>query len=404
MNSKLNPKKIKEENIIFTYPEDQKEIIDIDLPEHLIEEWQRLIDAVAKMFKVPAALIMKVSPPYIEVFRSSRTKGNPYHVGEKEHLAGLYCNTVILTKKKLLVPNALSDEIWKDNPDVKLGMVSYLGFPISWPNGQIFGTICVLDSKENAYSKEYEHILERFKEMLDGYLELVYRKNQLENELAIRRKLEETLANQRDYLDLLNKIITHDISNSLSIIAGYVDLLQIEEEQKYIIKKIQGALKTSFMFISKIKNLQEITKKQTTPEKIDEEAIKKITEKYPCEINLHGNCSIFSDVSILSVLDNLIHNSIVHGKTPKIDISIKVEKNQCIIEVKDYGKGIPKEIKDKIFEKGFAYGETGQTGLGLYIVKTVIQQHKGEIIVKDNNPTGAIFIIKIPVNNSVLNP
>ncbi len=39
------------------------------------------------------------------------------------------------------------------NPDIKLGMISYLGFPVTWPDGQIFGTICVLDKKENSYSE-----------------------------------------------------------------------------------------------------------------------------------------------------------------------------------------------------------------------------------------------------------
>lgn len=73
-----------------------------------------------------------------------------------QKLTGPYCETVIKTKDKLLVPNVLKDEDWKKNPDIKLGMISYLGFPLLWPNDEIFGTICVLDSKENNYSKEYE--------------------------------------------------------------------------------------------------------------------------------------------------------------------------------------------------------------------------------------------------------
>jgi GAF domain-containing protein len=66
--------------------------------------------------------------------------------------SGLYCETVIRTKNRLLVPNATTDEEWRDNPDIKLGMISYLGYPIMLPTGDVFGTICVLDYRENHYS------------------------------------------------------------------------------------------------------------------------------------------------------------------------------------------------------------------------------------------------------------
>jgi GAF domain-containing protein len=63
------------------------------------------------------------------------------------------------TRQLLLVPDALQDDGWNTNPDVKLGMISYLGLPISWPDGEIFGTICVLDSKRNEYSESYRKLL-----------------------------------------------------------------------------------------------------------------------------------------------------------------------------------------------------------------------------------------------------
>mgnify|MGYP001953189988 CR=1 FL=1 len=65
--------------------------------------------------------------------------------------SGLYCETVIKSGKQLLVPDALADKDWENNPDVELNMISYLGFPILFPDGNPFGTICVLDNKKNAY-------------------------------------------------------------------------------------------------------------------------------------------------------------------------------------------------------------------------------------------------------------
>jgi len=128
--------------------------IEITLPEDFQENWQQIVDILAQICCVPAALIMKLSVPDIEVLISSRSEGNPYHPEDKEHFegSGLYCETVIKSKNKLLVPDALADEKWKNNPDIKLNMISYLGFPIFLPDGTPFGTICILDSKRNEYS------------------------------------------------------------------------------------------------------------------------------------------------------------------------------------------------------------------------------------------------------------
>jgi PAS domain S-box-containing protein len=77
---------------------------------------------------------------------------------------------VMKTRKPLLVPDALADEEWKSNPDIKLGMISYLGFPLSWPDGEIFGTICVLDNKENEYSELYRKLLLQYRDVVQADL------------------------------------------------------------------------------------------------------------------------------------------------------------------------------------------------------------------------------------------
>ena len=122
------------------------------VPPEIIRKWQEIVNLTAEIMHVPSALIMRVEPPNIKVFVSSETKGNPYEQDEVASLdTGLYCETVMKTREPLLVPDALRDEQWQSNPDVKLGMISYLGVPIVWPDGEVFGTICVLDKKPNEY-------------------------------------------------------------------------------------------------------------------------------------------------------------------------------------------------------------------------------------------------------------
>ena len=125
-----------------------------NIPDSFILKWQEIADLLANILKIPAALIMKTENEFMEVFISSKTEHNPYKVGDKEHWHGLYCETVIKTQNKLYIPNALKDVKWDKNPDIKLGMIAYLGIPINFPDNQPFGTICVLDNKENEFTVE----------------------------------------------------------------------------------------------------------------------------------------------------------------------------------------------------------------------------------------------------------
>ena len=137
------------------------------VPSEIVTKWQEIVDLLAEIIHVPAALVMQAEPPHITVLAASESQGNPYERGEVADLnPGLYCATVMKTRRPLLVPDALADEEWKSNPDIKLGMTSYLGFPISWPNGNVFGTICVLDGKRNDYSELYQKLLLHCRDVL----------------------------------------------------------------------------------------------------------------------------------------------------------------------------------------------------------------------------------------------
>ena len=156
----------------------------LEVPDEIIARWQKIIDIAAELMNVPAALIMRIARSDIEVFVAGSTGDNPYTPGAREHLlgSGLYCETVVKTKQKLLVPNALKDDDWKSNPDVKLNMISYLGFPILMPDGTPFGTICVLDNKENRYTSTFEQLLDQFRYVVESHVGLLYMNRTLGDE------------------------------------------------------------------------------------------------------------------------------------------------------------------------------------------------------------------------------
>ena len=153
----------------------------IRIPDEIIKKWQEIVDILSDIANVPAALIMKVNPPYIEVFKANKSKDNPFKEKQVYKLAGVYCEEVINSKKKLVVPNALKDKKWDHNPDLEFGMISYLGLPIICPDKSVFGTICVSNTKEKSYDKKIEKLMIQYKTIIESHLLIIYQ-NYLVNE------------------------------------------------------------------------------------------------------------------------------------------------------------------------------------------------------------------------------
>ncbi len=165
------------------------------IPEEMLAKWQRVVDILARLLTVPAGLIMRRADPEHLVFVTSAGDGNPYEPDQSFRLnTGLYCDTVMESRDLLLVRNARQDPIWDSNPDLKHNMVFYLGLPLTWPDGTLFGTICVLDSKENEQAMAYADLLSEFKEVVDSDLKFLV-------EMAERKRAQGELQQARDELE-----------------------------------------------------------------------------------------------------------------------------------------------------------------------------------------------------------
>ncbi len=152
---------------------------DSAIPSDVLRKWQRIVDLSANIMRVPSAVVTKLEPPYCTYYRtvvSSNSKGNPFPVDETFSMdIGTFCETVIKERQPLLVANALEDDQWKSAPEIGVGMVSYLGFPVLWPDGRMFGTICVLDDRANRYSDLYQEVLSHFRDVLQADLQTLAR-------------------------------------------------------------------------------------------------------------------------------------------------------------------------------------------------------------------------------------
>lgn len=156
----------------------------------VVSKWQTLIDTLARIIDVPSGLIMRLNSDNIEVFLKSDTAGNPYKENEKAELIyGLYCESVIGLQQPLIVPDATKSKTWKDNnPDIDLNMISYLGVPINWPDGECFGTVCVLDNKENHYNQDFLDLITQIKQHIELDLKILLSNAELKELNEIKTK------------------------------------------------------------------------------------------------------------------------------------------------------------------------------------------------------------------------
>ena len=103
----------------------------------------------------------------------------------------------------------------------------------------------------------------------------------------------------------------------------------------------------------------------------------------------------------LNVLMNLVYNALdfagKDGQKGKVEVEAQnAGTNMLKILVKDNGCGVPDEVKDKIFEKGFTSRVTGN-GLGLYISKSTMQEQYGDLKLVEDYKDGAAFEIEVPM-------
>ncbi len=171
----------------------------IEIPESTREAWQRTVNILADIIKVPAAVIVRVcDEARSEVFVASCSEGNVYASGEMvERHPDAYFEAAVakpelspellpeLLPDLLKVANAATDGGFRGGPAASRGMLSCIALPLVWPDGQPFGSICIMDSRENRYSARYERLLRQFQEIVNLHLALLFQQHDLREKTRI---------------------------------------------------------------------------------------------------------------------------------------------------------------------------------------------------------------------------
>lgn len=104
-----------------------------------------------------------------------------------------------------------------------------------------------------------------------------------------------------------------------------------------------------------------------------------------------------------SIINNLLENAEKYSpEETTVKLSLQMTGNEALLSISDEGAGIPYEERSRVFQKFYRLGNedtrrTKGTGLGLYIVSTLVHLHKGRIQIRDNTPAGTVIEIYFPV-------
>ena len=117
---------------------------------------------------------------------------------------------------------------------------------------------------------------------------------------------------------------------------------------------------------------------------------------FPNDVLLHGDIN-----SLVQVVNNLLTNSIQSYANPKgesIELKVKLNNNNIIISVTDYGNGIPKDVQEKLFKSMITTKGKNGTGLGMFMSYSTIKGHfNGDINFETEIGKGTTFNIILPI-------
>ena len=206
--------------------------------------------------------------------------------------------------------------------------------------------------------------------------------------------------------------ITHELKTPIAITRLNLETLQKRkldesQQQRLITNTIQEAerlndLCNNILLTSQLESgVASFAKEELELGSLAEDCVQHFRQRFPARQILFTSShetGVFGEPLQLELLvNNLLENALKYSPKEKpVTVLVKAEVGKVLLQVKDEGHGIIADEKEKVFKKFYRIGDertrtSKGTGLGLYLCKKIMADHKGDIIVTDNQPQGSIF-------------
>lgn len=225
------------------------------------------------------------------------------------------------------------------------------------------------------------------------------------------------------------QVASHDLKSPLNILTGYMGLLEeeleLDELQLQAFEAMRGSIRRMQRIVEDIlslKKIEEMIKADTDAVfslnlQLERVAVEfepyAVQKRHELALSALPEPDVYvagQEVALYEALSNLVGNAIKY--TPdggRVELRLIVDYDACCVrvEIEDNGYGVPEDRQERLFEPFYRAKAEGTetiegTGLGLHLVKTIIERHKGEVIFSSTFGKGSMFGFKLPLVGDAL--
>ena len=330
-----------------------------------------------------------------------------------------FCTHAIRGNSTFMVPDAKEDERFKDNPLV-LGNPNirfYAGVPLTTPQGQNLGTLCVMDDRPGELSAEKERALRILARQVVSHFELKKKNKVLQSTLQTIENQRKQLENHNQVLTRLLSIISHDLRNPIENLKQLFGMFSNGElttdELKILRSDVDKSLSSTSELLHNLlswasnqisgmgMNVTRVDLHQLIDEQFESAELSASRKRNKLVNEVQPSTFINADADMLRfIVRNLVTNA--NKFTSKGTVMVRLETGVAAhrIEVRDTGCGMNQDRLSKLFswkQRQTSLGTAGEkgSGLGLLISQQFAKQLGGGLDVKSEPGKGTAIAIEI---------
>ncbi|MFB6269779.1 MAG: sensor histidine kinase [Halobacterium sp.] len=221
---------------------------------------------------------------------------------------------------------------------------------------------------------------------------------------------ERELADEREELDFINRTLRHNLLNDIQVVRARLETLEAEGEtlddhRDVLVDALDRMADFVQTMRSYTKTLVEDDDHVLGP--VDLRTV--LSDVTQSVRDTHGDAEVtvgdIPDVAVLAdelldpVFDNILKNAVEHNdkETPRVHVDAERHGDWVTVRVADNGPGVPDSRKETVFERGERGDHSPGSGFGLFLVGNVLESYGGGVELLDNEPTGTVVRVTLPV-------
>lgn len=310
-----------------------------------------------------------------------------------------FCRITIQKEELLEIPDTTKDIRFKDNPVVVNApyVRYYAGYPLINDEGYKLGTLCLVDTVPKRLTPIQRETLRILANQVMKSFEARVKHEKLE-------KQTQELVSMNTKLDQFAELITHDLKGPLENTSTLFELLERDESRAVSYKeKIKLNLSRMAKLVDGLFDYAKSDRFSFEKEEVDVyQLVENLTNNFANQqdviFNIDQSLPIINTEKILlqQVFQNLVSNAVKfnNNSQPRITIEHKLDDGNHLFYVVDDGVGIPAGMEQKIFEPFVVisrHQRSQGSGVGLALVKKIIEEKQGEIWVESSEGNGSSF-------------